>query len=558
MRTGLSAVIVRLAGRNTLRRKGEALLVVLGSLLGTAIITSSFVVGDTLHATIRDQARTRLGPIDEVASYTISPSLEPAYESVTSQPLPDTDGVLREATASVTVTAQTTGRTAHLAEPDAFAQELDFDAGREFGGRPADTGLADAGPTPTGDQAVLGVDLASALHVGPGDRIGLFAYGQMPRADSSQRRAPSRRRRFPSELREPCLERVRRARHPRVAGRHRAAGAVLPDRDRCSFRTTGGVFDSTGPSDAVVLELQIRTAGLGPVEVTDEKQQTLEFADRQGDNFSRLFGLIGSFTVIAGVLLLINTFVMLAEDRKSEMGTLRALGFTRRHLVRLFGFEGTAYSLVAAASACGRHRCRCGRRQGDGGHLRPGTARHRRAEVRRHAREPARGLLDRPCDRTRHGLGHERSHQSPQHHPCHTRHTGTTAADEHRSSATRRRRCRPRRGDVRRSASSATNRSPHCSARRWRRCASCRCSRRGVAASGDLPADPRVARAMPSSRSGSCPRCSTTATSRSSSCKGSCSSCRVSSSSWRTTIGSGGSASVWPTPGADWPSVSAW
>ena len=66
MRTGLSAVIVRLAGRNTLRRKGEALLVVLGSLLGTAIITSSFVVGDTLHATIRDQARTRLGPIDEV------------------------------------------------------------------------------------------------------------------------------------------------------------------------------------------------------------------------------------------------------------------------------------------------------------------------------------------------------------------------------------------------------------------------------------------------------------------------------------------------------------
>ena len=34
----------------------------LGSLLGTAIITSSFVVGDTLHATIRDQASTRLRP----------------------------------------------------------------------------------------------------------------------------------------------------------------------------------------------------------------------------------------------------------------------------------------------------------------------------------------------------------------------------------------------------------------------------------------------------------------------------------------------------------------
>jgi putative ABC transport system permease protein len=125
-------------------------------------------------------------------------------------------------------------------------------------------------------------------------------------------------------------------------------GAILPEA-RVLVSNEGGVFDSAGPSDAVVFELQIRTAGLGPVEITDEKQQTLEFADQQGENFSRLFGLIGSFVVVAGVLLLINTFVMLAEERKSELGTLRALGFTRRHLVSVFGFEGTAYSVVAAA-----------------------------------------------------------------------------------------------------------------------------------------------------------------------------------------------------------------
>ena len=105
-------------------------------------------------------------------------------------------------------------------------------------------------------------------------------------------------------------------------------GAVLPE-GRVLVSNDGGVFDSTGPSDAVVLELQIRTAGLGPVEVTDEKQQTLEFADRQGDNFSRLFGLIGSFVVVAGVLLLINTFVMLAEERKSELGTLARVWASR-------------------------------------------------------------------------------------------------------------------------------------------------------------------------------------------------------------------------------------
>src|SRR5438876_1108109 len=36
----------RLAFRNALRRKNEAVLVVLGSLFGTAIVTSAFAVGD--------------------------------------------------------------------------------------------------------------------------------------------------------------------------------------------------------------------------------------------------------------------------------------------------------------------------------------------------------------------------------------------------------------------------------------------------------------------------------------------------------------------------------
>ena len=126
-------------------------------------------------------------------------------------------------------------------------------------------------------------------------------------------------------------------------------GAVLPE-GRVLVSNDGGVFDSTANSDAVILEMQIRTAGLGSIEFTDEKQQTLEFAEQQGRNFSRLFGLIGGFTVAAGVLLLVNIFVMLAEERKSELGTLRALGFRRRDLVRVFGIEGTLYSIVAAAA----------------------------------------------------------------------------------------------------------------------------------------------------------------------------------------------------------------
>src|SRR4051812_29355146 len=165
----------RLAFRNALRRKNEALLVVLGSLLGTAIVTSAFIVGDTLNASIRDEARTRLGPIDETVLVHRSASLTEALTKITSRPLPGTDGIIPLITASATVTTGD-GR---VAEPQAFVHEVDFDAGRRFGDRPGDTGLVDAGPTPVGTDAVLGQDLVDQLHVRVGDPVKVFLYGRV-------------------------------------------------------------------------------------------------------------------------------------------------------------------------------------------------------------------------------------------------------------------------------------------------------------------------------------------------------------------------------------------
>ena len=52
-------VLRRLAFRNAARRPRETALVILGSLLGTAIMTGSFVVGDTFTSSIRRGAFER-------------------------------------------------------------------------------------------------------------------------------------------------------------------------------------------------------------------------------------------------------------------------------------------------------------------------------------------------------------------------------------------------------------------------------------------------------------------------------------------------------------------
>ena len=56
----------RLAVRDVVRRRGETSLVIAGSLLGTALITGSLIVGDTLDSSIRGAVSNQLGPVDEV------------------------------------------------------------------------------------------------------------------------------------------------------------------------------------------------------------------------------------------------------------------------------------------------------------------------------------------------------------------------------------------------------------------------------------------------------------------------------------------------------------
>ena len=49
------------------------------------------------------------------------------------------------------------------------------------------------------------------------------------------------------------------------------------------------------------------------------------------------------------MLLIFLIFVMLAAERRSELGMARAIGMQRGHLVQMFVSEGMIYDLVAAA-----------------------------------------------------------------------------------------------------------------------------------------------------------------------------------------------------------------
>jgi putative ABC transport system permease protein len=68
-----------------------------------------------------------------------------------------------------------------------------------------------------------------------------------------------------------------------------------------------------------------------------------------GTVFSSIFTIFGIFSILAGVLLIFLIFVMLAAERRSELGMARAIGVHRRHIVQSFVTEGMLYDVVAAA-----------------------------------------------------------------------------------------------------------------------------------------------------------------------------------------------------------------
>ncbi len=340
----------RLAFRNLVRRRTEAILVVVGSSLGTAIIASAFLVGASFHASVRDSARTRLGPIDETVTVAHLDELGVVTEALRTPPLPHSDGILPALQTTATVA---TGGASHadgpagsvgLAEPSVDVLGLDVAAARDFGNRPADTGLHDVPGRLGAAEAVVSRPLADALQVGVGRKIEVHAYGatrtftvtavadRLGLAGAADVIVP------PDALQS-------------MAARATAAGTT-PPRGVVFVSNEGGLFDGADRSEAVTEAIRHRLGPRFDVEVATSKADLLAEADRRGHAMGQLFTGVGTFSVLAGLLLLVNLFVMLAEERKRELGLARATGLERWHLMRVFSLEGLCYAVAASVLGC--------------------------------------------------------------------------------------------------------------------------------------------------------------------------------------------------------------
>lgn len=339
--------IRRIGVRNVARRPGEAALIILGSLLATALIVSSFIVGDSFRSSYRVNAEVRLGPLDQLvlpddadadlaklnaamASQKVNVSVADDDDRV-AEALID-DGSTIESLLPVIEGSINVANDSGKVEPLVLFWEAEPRQLKAFGNDPDASGVAGVPDDLQPDEVAINRELADELRVGVGDQVN-FVFGQ-------------------SVVK-------------------RTVAAVNPKWGLAGFApviaTPGSLSEAFGSSDAFRASIAISNVGdtyqgqkfipdteaflrevLGDEStITNIKDFTLRRADRIGDNTTSQFSTVGGFSVAAGILLMVNLFVMLASERKVDLGTMRAIGLQRGHTRRAFSVEGLVYGLAA-------------------------------------------------------------------------------------------------------------------------------------------------------------------------------------------------------------------
>ena len=350
--------LFRMALRNLWRRKTNIAVVTAGLLIGTAIITSSFVIGDTFGYIFKSVVYEELDRTDELVgalggrtgAYAYFPSsyYQNLSDARDAGNLTSIDGLAPAILESAPVLDTLTS----LSEASVNIMGIDARADAEFGFFHEVDGDRITGETVflQPNATIINERLAKQLDAEPG-HIVLIHYTVY----------------INETIPDPRVKSLTVASIVKNVGKANFLWGenlfITLDLAQEMFEkpgminlirvsNEGGVETGVARTDSAKEEIEavIGTKDENPfgLEVMTIKRDNIDIAEEGSQAISELFTIMSTFAIIAGVILIVNIFVMLAEERKSEMGTARALGMKRRHLVLSYVLEGSVYALLAA------------------------------------------------------------------------------------------------------------------------------------------------------------------------------------------------------------------
>jgi putative ABC transport system permease protein len=341
--------------RNIPRRPAQTVLIVIGLMLSTLIISAAFTTGDTVDHSLTSTSYTLLGHVDEFVQQkgeangpprnidsVIPPDVVDRLRADVQQANdPNIDGFLPVLIKSVPVVDPRSRQS----EPAVNFVGLDASS---LAGFPdvisARTGKQLDVASLKADELFMDQSGADALNAQPGDRIQVFAQGQPHEftvVDIAKDRLVSGVGDF--------------SKTEGMVTRLDTLQSVLQRPGEVNFiaiSNRGGVRDGEPLTTEVVASLNqafgVNKPGGETVYVYDVKRDLVQASERAGNFMTTFFVIFGLFSIAAGMLLIVMIFVMLAAERKPELGMARAVGTKRGHLIQMFLSEGMTYNVLSA------------------------------------------------------------------------------------------------------------------------------------------------------------------------------------------------------------------
>jgi putative ABC transport system permease protein len=332
----------RIGLRNVPRRWLRTVLIVFGLMLATMFVAAALAVDDTITQAVKTVAVFNLGRIDEQVVGGNGPLGQSLglYTSEESRDVrralagdPRVSGI---APALVVPGILVADETARQVRGGVTAMALDTAAAGPLGDLRDQRGAAVSAGALRPGTADLNAATARLLNAGPGDTIYLYS-ALLPgkryafRVDAIVTGGPLGD--SPSLLVSlPVLQRI--------------VGA--PDQiNRIYVANAGDGLTGIGYSYAISGEID-RAVGASGLYSQNVKRDGVQFSLQAQEIFGRILAIFTLFALAIGLLLIFLIFVLLAAERRSELGMARAIGMRRGHVVRMLLFEGSLYDAVAA------------------------------------------------------------------------------------------------------------------------------------------------------------------------------------------------------------------
>jgi len=347
-------IMFKMGVRNIPRRMAQTVLIVIGLMLSTLIISAALTTGDTVDRSMTNWVYNLAGHLDEIVEFDVEKTGNGAAEPFVPESAvaeleaalgddPDIDGIAPALFEPVPVINPRTG----LSTPSAFLTGADPE---RMDGFPdivsLDGKVLDVG-TLAPDEIYLNESGKEELDAQPGDTLQVFVAGIA---------APFK---VVDIVRDTYITGAITTEEGQsqdgMVTRLDVAQRLFDREGEVDFigiSNRGGVRDGMALSDTVAEKVEAALTNPN-LSVTKIKQDTVELAELIGNVMSTMFLVLGLFSIAAGILLIFMIFVMLAAERKPEMGMARAVGSKRSQIVHAFLSEGMAYNLGAALVGAG-------------------------------------------------------------------------------------------------------------------------------------------------------------------------------------------------------------